>query len=51
MDNGADTDFFKYLVNENGMLVAVFAGAVKPMSEQVKSVIEVWLVSPSRERS
>mgnify|MGYP000862624792 CR=1 FL=1 len=42
MDNSVDTDFFKYLVNENGMLVAAFTGSVEPMSDQVKNVVEAW---------
>ena len=42
MENNVDADFYKYLVNENGMLVAAFGSAVDPMSDELKNVVEAW---------
>lgn len=40
MENTVDEDFYKFLVNEEGKLVGIFAPSVDPMSEELQSAIK-----------
>jgi glutathione peroxidase len=39
-DNSVKWNFQKYLIDENGNLIEVFAPGVEPLSEEIKNAIE-----------
>lgn len=40
MENPVKTDFYKFLVDENGRLVGAFSGSTDPMSNRVQEAIQ-----------